>query len=375
MASNSTNLRQVLEETLRDLGVVPVRDIREVYNYHPTKDTSFLGSGGYGRTYMMKSRAMPGEPERAVKIIPKATIVGSDSSIQHICVELCVATRVQHPNLNRAVAAYHSDSHLYIVLEMCAGPTPDIRTRLYHLFARHKPSRIPEVEALATKIEAEAKAFIDEKVGPKASFNEASIAGDHRAFIDEKVKLICKELQGPHVPPDVMIVSETPTRMDLCDLIILNKALPGAKAAVILKQCLLGLESLHVNRIVHRDVKPENIIIGETRTSEPIRDPSGAVVGVRLTEKMDVKIIDFGLVKQLEADSSPSRELISDPTSAPQDEIFVAPLGSSMPPPALVSPPVMTSPHCGTPSYMPLEAIRGSLGCRLPGMKWTSTLA
>ena len=42
-----------------------------------------------------------------------------------------------------------------------------------------------------------------------------------------------------------------------------------------MKQCLLGLRELHKYNILHRDLKPQNIMIG---------DKDG-----------DVKIIDFGL--------------------------------------------------------------------------------
>ncbi|KAK6536104.1 bifunctional endoribonuclease/protein kinase ire1 [Arthrobotrys megalospora] len=66
----------------------------------------------------------------------------------------------------------------------------------------------------------------------------------------------------------------------------------------VLRQMTLGVQHLHSLKIVHRDIKPQNILVAEPKRS--LRDP---------TEIKHPKILisDFGLCKKLEADQSSFR--------------------------------------------------------------------
>ncbi|KAK6362877.1 bifunctional endoribonuclease/protein kinase ire1 [Orbilia blumenaviensis] len=66
----------------------------------------------------------------------------------------------------------------------------------------------------------------------------------------------------------------------------------------VLRQMTMGVQHLHSLKIVHRDIKPQNILVAEPKRS--LRDP---------TEIKHPKILisDFGLCKKLEADQSSFR--------------------------------------------------------------------
>jgi calcium-dependent protein kinase len=66
---------------------------------------------------------------------------------------------------------------------------------------------------------------------------------------------------------------------DLFDKISKLKKLTEKQAAIVLKQLLLALNYLHGKKILHRDVKPENLLLCQTD------DP----------EELSVKLIDFGI--------------------------------------------------------------------------------
>ena len=65
--------------------------------------------------------------------------------------------------------------------------------------------------------------------------------------------------------------------MSLSQLIKMNRQIPPAMALFIFYQAALGLHHAHIKKVVHRDVKPQNILISENG---------------------DVKIIDFGIATQ-----------------------------------------------------------------------------
>ncbi len=72
--------------------------------------------------------------------------------------------------------------------------------------------------------------------------------------------------------------------LDLQQLVAAGGPAPVARAVHVLRQLCAGLAEAHANGLVHRDIKPQNVM-----------------VCVRGTEHDVVKILDFGLVKSLTA--------------------------------------------------------------------------
>ena len=73
----------------------------------------------------------------------------------------------------------------------------------------------------------------------------------------------------------------------LKDLVAREGAVPVPRALHILRQVCAGLAAAHAEGLVHRDVKPENIMICKRGTQEDV-----------------VKILDFGLVKNVAREDS-----------------------------------------------------------------------
>ena len=71
----------------------------------------------------------------------------------------------------------------------------------------------------------------------------------------------------------------------LYDLIIKDEQFLEKDLRTLMAQLLLGLDFMHSMNIVHRDIKPDNILMA---SSEP--------------GNYEIKIADFGLSLQLEAD-------------------------------------------------------------------------
>ena len=76
-----------------------------------------------------------------------------------------------------------------------------------------------------------------------------------------------------------------------------SSGIPMETIKSIVFQILLGLRYLHVNRIIHRDIKPQNILISSPR---------------------NVKIADFGLARSF---AFPLRHYTRDVSTFPRFEI------------------------------------------------------
>jgi len=72
---------------------------------------------------------------------------------------------------------------------------------------------------------------------------------------------------------------------ELFEIILERTGLPEAAARPVLRQLAAALAYLHANRVAHRDVKPENVLVDESETPH-------------------VTLIDFGLSKRMEADGA-----------------------------------------------------------------------
>lgn len=319
-----------------------VQDITEEYSYYPTLSQSKLGEGSYGAAYRMKSVKSVNEPVRVVKVVPKDRITRHLLQIHHLCAELAVTQLLHHPRLNRRVGLFHNSTSIFMVLELVEGKQPDLATRLYHIFAHHAKNRIPDVPELVA----------------------ACPEGGEEL-------LVANELRN------LGLLKEDPLAGDLFNMIVHYKRIPAKKALVILKQILEGLEYMHLNSVVHRDMKTENLVLGEDRKAIPLYDSSKQVIGVRIEEKVTCRIIDFGLVKYLKLGQfpfSPSPSVFQ--TATASDPFADAPALSDVPlveaPPLNAAIPVTP---CGTELYCSLEVIQGIISGGCGRSKWESTQA
>ena len=80
----------------------------------------------------------------------------------------------------------------------------------------------------------------------------------------------------------IYIVTEFIRGGELLDRLLLCTTFSESRASYIMHQILMGLSNLHGERIVHRDLKLENILLTST-------DPS----------ILDIKIADFGFAKKI----------------------------------------------------------------------------
>jgi serine/threonine protein kinase len=270
---------------------------------------------------------------------------------------------------------------MFIMLELCAGPTPDVLTRIAHLIANRKPSRIPEIESIYKQWQQMAKEqHID--TNNEEAFNDFV----DRAGLINRLGVECGVSLSREKP-------ELPVSSDLFGIIVANRKLADPVAQVITRQILIGLEALHTNQIVHRDMKTENVVVGITRKATLNKNAEGQIVSVAFTEKYDVKVIDFGLVKYLNVNdtafgttATPGAYIRATqgggpaPAAAPADP-FADPFaaGGDFDVTSSVKPTgpafnVAVTPAC-TEIYAPFEVIHGILQNGVGRHKWSSPKA
>jgi len=111
------------------------------------------------------------------------------------------------------------------------------------------------------------------------------------------------------------LVTERAVGRPLSRIIAADRVLGAARACRIALDIAQALRALHERKIIHRDVKPENIIVG---TDEH---------GIELA-----KLIDFGLVARVREDGAPSRMTAID--ERPGTKLYMAPEQAAGAPPA-----------------------------------------
>ncbi|MEV6489452.1 Stk1 family PASTA domain-containing Ser/Thr kinase [Actinoplanes sp. NPDC051633] len=98
--------------------------------------------------------------------------------------------------------------------------------------------------------------------------------------------------QGRHLGLPYLVMEYVQGRT-LRDLITQRRRLNPVEALAILEQMLSAIAAAHRAGLVHRDVKPENVLVAEA--------PSGGIAN--LVDSV-VKVADFGLARAVEASSS-----------------------------------------------------------------------
>jgi serine/threonine protein kinase len=171
-------------------------------------------------------------------------------------------------------------SDRYKILELVAMGGMGAVYRAEHLLM-HKEVAIkvlhPETEnfpELVSRFEREAVA------GAHIQHPNVAIASDFGKFDEDSRFLVLEYIRGKTLRE---IIDEGP--------------LLPTRAAAIARQIALGLAAVHAKGIVHRDVKPRNIMV---------------LPGARMGEDL-VKVIDFGLARCRSSSSRPRR---STPTTA-----------------------------------------------------------
>lgn len=102
------------------------------------------------------------------------------------------------------------------------------------------------------------------------------------------------------VGPDIYMIFEYCSEGDLDHYL---KIMPGNKisenqARYFVQQLVSGMEYLHQNKIIHRDIKPQNILLYK------IEEPTGLLI---------LKLADFGFAKELKDISEMSQTLCGTP--------------------------------------------------------------
>lgn len=100
----------------------------------------------------------------------------------------------------------------------------------------------------------------------------------------------------------IFLIMEKMAGGELFDHLTLKKQFSETEARYIFRQLCEGTAFLHSKRIVHRDIKLENILISGIRKNDPPEN----------TELFDVKLADFGLSKFL-TDGSTARSMVGTP--------------------------------------------------------------
>ncbi|OWK50202.1 Serine/threonine-protein kinase PAK 1, partial [Lonchura striata] len=125
-------------------------------------------------------------------------------------------------------------------------------------------------------------------MSPQVAIKKMSLRGQNREravnelllLKDKKNPNIVNSLDSFLVDGDLWLVMEYMDGGTLQDVVRQTRMAEGEKAAVS-RECLQGLDFLHANRVIHRDLKSSNILLGMAGS---------------------VKLADFGLCAQLSSE-------------------------------------------------------------------------
>lgn len=309
---------------------------RTPYRLFPaTKAQAFLGKGGFSEVYRVRTvqpennnnsgngsnNNSNSDPTAAdshptdlscVKVLKKSKLIAS-RCVRHLAAELAVAMWVFSPRLNHCQRVYHSDTHVYMILDLIHSPTPNSFSRIAHIMALYAPSKICDIQQVHGTLLQEAGRenvnIFDE--------HEVSEYGERSGFYQ---RLVVNCGASPAKVAKMKMRGEVPFSGDMFHYVSCQprKFIPDPIIKIVLKQILQGLRDLHQHNFVSRDIKPENIVIAVARDCEVVDDDDdndGAEGGnkqqqqqqrVILRETFDVKIVDYGLAKFLK---KPARHL------------------------------------------------------------------
>jgi serine/threonine-protein kinase len=93
--------------------------------------------------------------------------------------------------------------------------------------------------------------------------------------------------------------------IDLARLVKQAGPLPVGKACEYVRQAAVGLQHAHEKGLVHRDIKPHNLLLARTLETGIQTGPRSGINGHATTERALVKILDMGLARLSSADNEP----------------------------------------------------------------------
>jgi serine/threonine protein kinase len=295
-----------LNSVIRSFGSVRTPNIDSLY--HRIRR---LGAGAFGTTYKVRALLPDGRtvdntaPVCVMKHIEKARVSKNEASVQHLAAELAVTGHIAPgcEYLNKRLGLYHDEHSIYMLLELCSGPRPDVASRVAHIIAKRRPASLPDFDAIMDGFKARATAAgvnpnDEEAFGDFMDRDDvvAPIAGIKRSLM-EKLAL---DMGLRSI--DEGNFAEMPVGDTLFNVIVAPRVLSDEHNRIMTKQMLQGFKYLHECKVVNRDVKPENIMVSVLRRVQLKRDPgTGKVTGVVVFEKYLTHVIDYGLCKMMRA--------------------------------------------------------------------------
>jgi eukaryotic-like serine/threonine-protein kinase len=119
------------------------------------------------------------------------------------------------------------------------------------------------------------------------------------------------EVEGTHL----LVMEYVEGGIDLAQLVELRGPLPIADACAYIRQAALGLQHAYERGMVHRDIKPQNLLLVHGRTAAtPARAAGAAEQGPHTTAEGQIKILDMGLARLGSSDEEEASALTHEGT-------------------------------------------------------------
>lgn len=163
----------------------------------------------------------------------------------------------------------------------------------------------------------------DGRNGRKIALKEVEVVGKKAGMVEREISIL-SALTHPHIigllgsertEAMLFILMEFAAAGSLARLCAERKGLPEKVARKFLAQMLLGLEYLHANGIIHRDVKGGNCLL----FPPPPSVGTGARVSAADDSDMMVKLADFGASRMFEQGFGEAQGTGVDPASTKHD--------------------------------------------------------
>jgi serine/threonine protein kinase len=225
----------------------------------PFQILSVIGRGGIGTVYRA-CHAETGAPA-AVKLLGPAPAVDAVAA-RRLAREYEVLRALDHPNVVRVYDAGVTDGYAYLAMELVEGL--DLRAYLSPALDE------PRLCACGTETSGDPFSPACCEPGPEAIRALAAMMDEPET--DEA------RFEGPPPAPGPAVVpaARAPEPLDPAACEALNRPARLARLRAVLAQVATGLAYVHARGLVHRDLKPTNVMVDDRRRA---------------------RLMDFGLVR------------------------------------------------------------------------------